>query len=89
VVSVQGFQFRRSEHFNCCFNGELLELKLAFFSDSNSEKEVYFGVKETARAVTYHENKIHAIHTGKNNWCLKWFYVRMKRCILDGRLEKP
>ena len=29
-----------------------------------------------------------SIHTGRNNWPLKWFQVRLKRCILDGRGEK-
>jgi len=26
---------------------------------------------------------------GGNNWRLKWFQVSLKRCILDGRQEKP
>ena len=29
------------------------------------------------------------IHTGRNNWRLNWFQVSLKRCILDGRREKP
>jgi len=54
----------RSEHFNCCFirtrgiTTETLVFRhentqqnytLAFYSDSNSEKEVYFGGRGTAR----------------------------------------
>ena len=46
------------------------------------------------KLMSYHGNKRNLrwhtkIHTRRNNWRLKWFQVNLKRCILDGRREKP